>query len=82
MKIQVTLFCNSGKYKPLSTIINAESLKDFEQNLEENKMKAITKIASQRYKNGTDLYKSGYTIMKYRPYEKKDRFMELMMKGK
>jgi hypothetical protein len=82
MKIQVTLFCNNGKYKPISTLVDAENLQDFEQHLEENKKKALKQISDKRYKDGKDIYNSGYTIMKYRPYDKKDRFMEMMMKGR
>ena len=44
MKLQVTLFATNGKYKPISTLINVESMEDYEQNKRKYQEKAILNI--------------------------------------
>lgn len=73
MKIQVTLFCNNGKYRPLSTLIEAPTVEEFKANFDEYKRQAILKIANQRYRDGLSLFKSGYTIIKWRIYNPTER---------
>ena len=82
MKIQITLFHKDKKYKPIATTIDADSLEDFKQNQTEYVRKAITKIAIQRYQTPKDLTNAGYTLYKYRIYNKKERFINYMSKGK
>ena len=43
--------------------------------------KAITKIAQQRYLAPHELVQRGYTRYKYRKYDKKDRFIDYMVKA-
>ena len=76
MVLQFTLFCSTGQYKPVSTCVHVESLKDYEANRKEYKEKAIKKIAMQRYWDSNDLKKYGYTKLKVRPYNKQDQLVE------
>lgn len=85
MKIQVTMFHNENKFRPIATIIEVASMADFEENQKEYVKKAISKIAQKRYRTPQDLYKTGYTIYKYRPYaeeDKKKAFVEKFLKNK
>lgn len=85
MKIQVTMFHNAGKYRPIATVIEVDSLADFEQHQTEYVKKAITQIAQKRYKTPNDLYADGYTTYKFRPYtneDKKKAFIENFMKNR
>lgn len=84
MKIQFTLFSKSGKYKPMSTLLEVESIEEYKTHNTEYKTKAIQKIANQRYMSKTDLKKYEYTIMKVRVYdpvkieqEKKERYEQI-----
>lgn len=78
----MTLFHNENKYRPVACVIEVESLADLNENFQKYKIQAINKIASQRYKTGTDLVETGYTKLKWRPYSAEDRkkaFVEKMM---
>ena len=59
--IQVTLFDKQNKHKPVSTLVEVESVKYFNT-------KAIQKICNKRYWTGQDLKKYGYTSVKVRNY--------------
>lgn len=83
MKIQFTLFHSQNKYRPIACVIEVKSIADLKSNFQRYKIDAINKIASQRYKTGTDLVEEGYTKMKWRPYGAEDRkqaFVEEMSK--
>ncbi len=66
--IQVTLFDVTGKYKPISTLIEVESIDYYKEHSKEVKQKAIQKICNQRYLSGKELVKLGYTKIKVRNY--------------
>lgn len=66
--LQITLFDSTGKYKPLSTLINVESVEYFKAHSTEIKTQAIQKICNQRYLSGKELAKLGYTTIKVRNY--------------
>ena len=70
MKIQITLYSTTGKYKPVSTIIEVENIEEFKQNKNKYYKKAILNICHSRYTTWNDLKKDGYTIVKYREYDK------------
>lgn len=75
MKVQFTLFCTTGKYKPIATVVdvpNVEDLKDAKKFLYWKK-RALSRIVAQRYESGNDLFKNGYTQMKWRIYDKEER---------
>ena len=69
MKIQVTFFHNEGKYKPVSTIIEVESMEQYEQHKAEQQKRALLNIAHYRYTTPNDLIKEGYTKVKVREYD-------------
>jgi len=66
--IQVTLFDVTGKYKPISTLIEVESVEYYKEHSKECKQKAIQKICNQRYLSGKELVKLGYKKIKVRNY--------------
>ena len=72
MEYQVTLFCSTGKYKPVSTIVqtNAEvDIKDKEQ-LRKLVAKGMEKICAKRYMLPKDFYRMGFNRSKVREYDK------------
>lgn len=58
--IQVTILDITGKYKPISTLIEVESVDYFREHKEECKRKAYQKICNQRGITGKELVKLGY----------------------
>ena len=66
MKYQFTMF--SEKYKPVSTIVEANFRMDFAQHKEPYK-KAITQICIKRGWTVADLKKYGYGVWKVRKAE-------------
>lgn len=73
MEYQVTLFCNNGKYKPVSCIVKSEKI-DL-KNKEDKKAifnKGVQKIMIKRYWRTTDLKRYGYTSGKVREYDRKE----------
>lgn len=75
MKIQFTLFCTNGKYRPIATIIDVPTVEELEnkEHFEYWKKRALNRIAAARYKTGADLMKSGYTLMKWRIADSENR---------
>ena len=66
MQYQVTIFCESKKYKPVSTIVDMP-----EGTVRQIIMKkGIEKICLKRLWDGKDLAKYGYTKVKVREYDK------------
>ena len=63
---QVTLICESGKYKPVSTIVIMEETQDKKMIMREGQKKIMIK----RYWSMSDLTKYGYTKGKIREYDK------------
>ena len=66
--IQITLFDVTGKYKPISTLIEVESIDYYKEHSKEVKQRAIQKICNQRLLSGKELVKLGYTKIKVRNY--------------
>ena len=69
MKLQVTFFHNEGKYKPVSTIIEVESIEQYEQHKAQEQKKALMNIAHYKYTTPQDLIREGYTKVKIREYD-------------
>ena len=69
MKLQYTLFCETGKYKPMSTVIEIESMEDYEEKKKQYNRKAIEKILHQRKMNYWNLKQYGYNKYKIREYK-------------
>ena len=72
MKIQYTLFCKSGKYKPMSTVIEVESMANYEENKNKYNKQAILKILHQRKMSYYNLKQYEYTQYKIREYKTKE----------
>ena len=75
VKYQVTLFCTTNQYKPISTIITIKQ-EDETTNLLNNKEtkkdiihKGIVKICQKRYWNNKDLVRYNYLKAKARRVE-------------
>lgn len=65
-KYQVTILCSTGKYKPVSTIINVAETDD-RMTIQK---KGIQKICLTKRWDGKDLARYGYTKVKIRVYDK------------
>lgn len=70
-KYQVTLFCTTGKYKPVACIVNNEQPDNLDWTLDKDKRKelqrkGVIKIAQKRYWTQSDLKKYNYTKCKMR----------------
>lgn len=70
---QVTLFCNTKAYKPVSCIIKNEQKDDTNLLIDDVVKKSIInrgiqKICNQRYWSKKDLQKYGFTRVKAREY--------------
>ena len=63
---QVTLICENGKYKPVSTIVTMEETTDRKAIMREGQKKIMIK----RYWSMADLTMYGYTKGKIREYDK------------
>lgn len=70
MRLQVTLFATNGKYRPISTLINVESMEDYEKNKKKYQEKAILNICHSRKTTWKELVKNSYTGIKVREYDK------------
>lgn len=68
MKLQFTLFAKNGQYRPISTIINVESMQDYKKNKATYQKKAIENICHNRRTTWKDLQEQTYTTVKVREY--------------
>lgn len=68
MKLQVTLFATNGKYRPISTIIEVESMQEYENNKTKYQTKAIANICHNRKTTWHKLKSDSYTSVKVREY--------------
>jgi hypothetical protein len=68
MNLQVTLFATNGKYRPISTVIKVENLKDYVNNKAKYQKKAIENICHNRRTDWNTLKKQSYTQVKVREY--------------
>ena len=68
-QIQVTLVSDKG-YRPVSTIIEVSSAKDYIENKTHYQMLAVQRICAKRYWTAKDLVNYGYNGIKCRVYDK------------
>ena len=68
LKMQITLFDKTGKYKPISTVIEVQDAQDYKARKKEYNLKAVKKMAARRYLTIKELQKQGYTQLKAREY--------------
>ena len=69
MKLQITFFDNKGQYKPVSTIVEVESIEDYKNNKAKYQTKAIVNICHKRYISPAEFRQQGYTQVKVREYD-------------
>ena len=69
MKIQITFFQKDNKYKPVSTLLEVESMEYYEQHKAETQRRALLNIAHQRKTTPKELINQGYTKIKVREYD-------------
>ena len=65
MKYQITLFCKTGKYKPVSCIIEKNDRDDKNKLLQ----RGLTKISISRGWSKDEMKRLGYTAVKIREYD-------------
>lgn len=70
IQIQLTLYSESGKYKPMSTIVEVESIAYYNTHKQEIQNRAIQRISVQRKMDIWAMRKYGYTKLKARVYDK------------
>ena len=72
---QVTMYCATGQYKPVSTIVKIEQAHDDNLLLDANRKreiinKGVVKICQKKYWTSKDIKKYNYTKVKAREYKK------------
>lgn len=70
IQIQLTLYSESGKYRPMSTIVEVESIAHYNTHKQEIQNRAIQRISVQRKMDIWVMKKYGYTKLKARVYDK------------
>lgn len=70
IQIQLTLYSESGKYRPMSTIVEVESIAYYNAHKQEILNRAIQRISVQRKMDIWAMKKYGYTKLKARVYDK------------
>ncbi len=70
IKLQVTLFSTTGKYRPISTLIEVENVEYYKAHAQEVQKRAIQKMCAQRYVDWDWMKEGGYTKMKVRVYDR------------
>lgn len=74
-KYQVTIYCENGTYKPISTIVEIEQKEDIDLTKDKTQKKVImqrgvNRICANRGWTARDLTKYGYLKVKARAYDK------------
>ena len=70
MKIQVTFFQKENKYKPISIVLDVESMDYYTSHKVELQRRALLNIAHQRKTTPKELINQGYIKIKVREYDK------------
>lgn len=70
IKMQLTMFDKEGHYKPISTIVEVESMDYYMANKNKVQSIAIQNICHNRCISFKELQKQGYTTIKVREYDK------------
>lgn len=70
IQIQLTLYSESGKYRPMSTIVEVESIAYYNTHKQEIQNRAIQRISVQRKMDIWVMKKYGYTKLKARVYDR------------
>lgn len=70
VQLQLTLYSESGKYRPMSTIVEVESVAYYNTHKQEVQNRAIQRISAQRKMDVWAMKKYGYTKLKARVYDR------------
>lgn len=70
IKLQLTLFSTTGKYRPISTILEVESMAYYHAHAHEVQIHAIKNMCAKRYVDWAWMKENGYTRMKVREYDR------------
>ena len=74
---QVTLYCSTNQYKPISTIVNIEQQTDNNLLMTDRKQeiinKGIVKICQKKYWTKREMQQYNYTRVKAREYVKESK---------
>ena len=78
MKYQVTMYCVTGQYRPVSTIVTIEQENDDNLLLNPKKKKeiidkGIVRICQKRHWTSREVIQYGYIKVKARIYEKQEK---------
>ena len=78
MKYQVTMYCVTGQYRPVSTIVTIEQENDDNLLLNPKKKKeiidkGIVRICQKRHWTSREVIQYGYIKVKAREYEKQEK---------
>lgn len=70
IQLQITLFDKNNRYKPISTLVNVESVRYYNEHSTEVKTHGIIKICQKRGWTQRELRTYNYTTCKVRVYDK------------
>lgn len=70
MKVQVTIFTKSGKYKPMSTVFTVADGFDIETYKQQLMQRGLREIATKRGLTVAELRAYGFNYAKVREYDK------------
>ena len=76
MKLQYTLFCTNGKYRPISTVIEVKSMADYRKHKIDYNKKAILNILHNKkmtFYNLKQYQYNNYKIREYKTEEEKEK---------
>ena len=79
IRLQVTLFDTNNKYKPISTIVEVESVEYYKEHTQQTRQKAVEKICAKRYTTPKQLAKNGYNQIKVRVYQEQSKTDKVAM---
>ena len=69
-RIQFTLYSDTGKYRPMSTVLQVESIAWAAAHKEELKRRGVAKICADRKTDVWALQRDGFTKVKMRVYQR------------
>ena len=72
MKIQVTYYCTTGKYKPISTTVDVPNTHQFMLKKDYYIQRAKLRIMAKRYWSEKNMSNYGYTEYKTRIYKENE----------
>ena len=69
MRIQITLYSKTGKYRPISTVVSVESIEWAKAHKKELQERGVAKICAERKTDIWALQRDGFTLIKMRVYQ-------------